>query len=90
MTSYTTDKVSIRSSSPIIIHDNYTRNSLFLLCCGCSRPRKNSQQLSTTIEDTKNDVPKGFFKRIQFFKGLKTHELSFTSSVSLSLYIYVT
>lgn len=71
MTLYTTDKVSIRSSSPIIIYDNYPRSSLFLLCCGCSKTRKKPQQLSRTIEDTKNNVHKGFFKRIQSFKGLK-------------------
>jgi hypothetical protein len=67
MVSNLTDKDSIRSLSPIIIHDDdNSRNSLLFSCCGCSRIRKNSQQ------DTKYDVQKkGFFKRIQFFKGLK-------------------
>ena len=69
--SYTKDKDSIRSASPITIHDNYPRNSLLLSCCGYYRTRRNSQQLSRRVEDTKRtDVQKGFFKRIQFFKGL--------------------
>jgi hypothetical protein len=72
MISNLTDKDSIRSLSTIIIHDDNSRNSLLLSCCGCSRKRKNSQQLIKTVEDTKYDVQKkGFFKRIQFFKGLR-------------------
>jgi hypothetical protein len=71
MISNLTDKDSIRSLSPIVIHDNYPKNSLLLSCCGGSRIRKNTKQLSRTIEDTNHDVKKGFFKRIQFFKGLK-------------------
>ncbi len=69
MTCDSIDRDSIRSSSPIIIHDNYPRNSLLLSCCGCSRRRKYNQQLPRTVEDTQHDVQKGFFKRIQFFKG---------------------
>jgi hypothetical protein len=67
----TTDKDSIcssSSSSSIIIHDNYKKNSSLLSCWGCSRTR--NKELSRTVEDTKPDVQKGFFKRIQFFKSL--------------------
>jgi hypothetical protein len=72
MISNLTDKDSIRSLSPIITDDDNSRNSLLLSCCGCSRTRKNSQQLPKIVEDTKYDVQKkGFFKRIQFFKGLR-------------------
>jgi len=77
MISNSTDKDSIRSISPIIFHDNYRRNSLLFSCCGCSRKRKNTQELPRIVEDTKYDVQKkGFFKRIQFFKGLKIRNLN--------------
>jgi hypothetical protein len=86
MTSNSTNKdlfrsiTSKRSSSPpIIINNKRKTNSLLSSCCTCSRTRQKSQQLNTnleldngiiTIDDTKNDVHKGFFKRIQCFKGL--------------------
>lgn len=70
---------SKRSSSPLIMNNKHRTNSLLSSCCTCSRPRQKSQQLNsniqldngiTPIEDTKYDVHKGFFKRIQCFKGL--------------------
>ncbi len=68
-----------RSSSPTMINNKHKANSLFLSCCSCSRTGKKSQPLNTNIqldngtipiEDTKHDVHKGLFKRIQSFKGL--------------------
>jgi hypothetical protein len=69
-----------RSTSPIINNNKPKTNSLLLSCCTCSRARPKNQQLNKNIpssngiiptEDAKLDVHKGFFKRIQFFKGLK-------------------
>ncbi len=72
MTSDCTDRDSIRSLSPIVIDDYHRRNSVSLLsCCGCSRTRKTNQSVSRTVEERKSNVQKGFFKRIQLFKGLK-------------------
>ncbi|CAF3726833.1 unnamed protein product [Adineta steineri] len=73
MISYEKDKDSIRSSSPIIIHNTYTRNSSLLSsCCGCYRTRQNSQQVTQTVNDIKkSNVHNGLFKRIQFFKAQK-------------------
>lgn len=71
--------ISKRSSSPMIFNTKQKPNSLLSSCCSCSHKRQKSQQLNTniqldngitTIEDTKYDVHKGFFKRIQCFKGL--------------------
>lgn len=72
MTTDSIDKDSIRSLSPIVIDDYQRRNSgLLLACCGCSRTRKNNQTVLRTVEERKSNVKKGFFKRIQIFKGLK-------------------
>ncbi|CAF2807664.1 unnamed protein product [Rotaria sp. Silwood2] len=71
MTSNSTHKDSIRSSSSIIVYDNYPKKSLLLSCCGCSRTYKNSQSLLRTVEDTNLNEQKSFFKRIQFFKARK-------------------
>ncbi len=64
----TLDIDSIRSSSSsIIVHDNHHKRKPSLLSCwGCSKA-----PISRTVEDKKSDVKKGFFKRIQFFKGLR-------------------
>jgi hypothetical protein len=83
-----------RSSSPIIINNKHKTNSLLSSCCTCSRIRQKSQQLNPniqsnngiiTIEDTKLDVHKGFFKRIQCFKGLKIIliEINFCKNFSI-------
>jgi hypothetical protein len=65
MASNSIDNDLFHSSSSIMINDRPKRNSLLSSCCGCSRTRQN---IPTT--DEKLDVKKGFFKRIQFFKGL--------------------
>jgi hypothetical protein len=70
----------IRGSSPTKINNKLKTNSLLSSCCTCSRTRQKSDQWNrnrqldngiTTKEDIKHDVQKGFFKRIQCFKGLK-------------------
>ncbi len=68
-----------RSSSPTpppaMINNKHKTNSLLSACCTCSRARKNTnikaENGNILIENGKSDVHKGFFKRIQFFKGLK-------------------
>jgi hypothetical protein len=86
MTSNSTNKDFFRSitctrtsSPPMIPNNKHKTNSLLSSCCTCSRTRQKSQQLNTNIQsdngiiiidDNKNDVHKGFFKRIQCFKGL--------------------
>jgi len=86
MTSNSTNKDFFRSltctrssSPPTIINNKHKTNPLLSSCCTCSRTRQKSQQLNTNIqvdngiiniEDTKYDVHKGFFKRIQCFKGM--------------------
>ncbi|CAF0822484.1 unnamed protein product [Rotaria sordida] len=69
-----------RSSSPTSINNKHKTNSLLSSCCNCSRTRQRSQHINKyihtengipTIEDTKSDVHKGFFKRIQYFKAQK-------------------
>lgn len=68
MISDLSDRDSIRSISPIIIHNDYHLRQYLLSCC----TRKTTQQLPSTNEEAKIDVQKpGFFKRIQSFKGLK-------------------
>lgn len=68
-----------RSTSPTI-NNKYKTNSIFTSCCGCSCTRPNSPPINKYKEsengrprklDTKSDVHKGLFKRIQCFKGLK-------------------
>jgi hypothetical protein len=85
MTSNSTNKnfsgstASKCSPSPAMINNKHQTNSLLSSCCTCSRTRQKSQPLNTNIqldngrittEDTKVNVHKGFFKRIQCFKGL--------------------
>ncbi len=66
-----------RSSSPIptMINNKHKTNSLLSSCCACSRARQNTniktENGNIIIDDGKSDVQKGFFKRIQCFKGLK-------------------
>jgi hypothetical protein len=79
-----------RSTSPIINNKKHKTNSLLLSCCTCSRTRQKAQQLNhnissdngiTTTEDAKHDVHKGFFKRIQYFKGLKIILYTFSNKL---------
>lgn len=67
-----------RPLSPIITNKKPKTNSLLTACCSCSRAREKSQVINkynltdnghATVEETKPDVQKGFFKRIQNFKG---------------------
>ncbi|CAF1630426.1 unnamed protein product [Rotaria magnacalcarata] len=70
-----------RSSSPTIISSKHKTNSLLTSCCGCSCTREQSKSIdkyrqsdnrtTTPKEDTKCDVHRGFFKRIQYFKAQK-------------------
>ncbi|CAF0914319.1 unnamed protein product [Rotaria sp. Silwood1] len=69
-----------RSPSPTIINNKHKTNSLLSSCCSCSRARQKSQYINKYIqaengvpitEDTKSDVHKSFFKRIQNFKAQK-------------------
>ena len=79
MISNSTDKDSNRTSSSsttsVIVHDNYKTKSSVFSCCGCFRTQKNTPQLSRTKEDSKGDGEKGFFKRIQVFKGLRINRI---------------
>lgn len=84
MTSNSTNKdffrsiTCTRSSSPKINTNKHKTNSLLTSCCTCSRSRDKSQQVNRNLqsnhanftnENVKSDVQKGFFKRIQSFKG---------------------
>ncbi|CAF5008592.1 unnamed protein product, partial [Rotaria socialis] len=70
-----------RLSSSTLISNKHKTNSLLTSCCGCSRTREQSKSIdkygqsengtTTPKEDTKCDVHKGFFKRIQYFKAQK-------------------
>ena len=80
-----------RSSSPIpptMINNKHKTTSLLSSCCTCSRARKNinikAENGNLVIEDGKSDVHKGFFKRIQFFKGLI---MSFQRDFSIDFHI---
>lgn len=78
MTSHSTNRDFSRSitcthsSSPKINTNKHKTNSLLTSCCTCSRSRDKSPQLKKnfTNDNIKSDVQKGFFKRIQSFKGM--------------------